>query len=474
MNCASKTQIWELSAMEIARAIKEKQISCEETMISHLERVETINGQTNAISVILQDAALDRARAGDRLIASGKSLPPLLGVPMTVKENIDCHGSATTFSLTILKDAQPQADAPHIRNLKNAGAIVLGRTNMPDIGMRLHTDNDLYGATLNPWDLTCTPGGSSGGDAVAVATGMTPIGLGNDYGGSLRQPACFCGVTTIRPTIGRVPDYMSSLPTEPAISMQLFMVQGPITRRVGDLLPVLQIMSRFDPRDPHWTPAPFLDNKTSNPIQVAKCIHFDGIDLDPAVTEGINKAAHALSDAGYTVEEIAPPRLNELWKLWIELTSSELRTFTLPSVRPMISQGTLTFLENWVDLHLDCGPQGYMAGLAIRNAIAREWSLFQQKYPLILGPVVGTQPFKIDRDIQSREGFEQILKGYPLSMAANVLGLPAVALPVGIANDLPQGVQLVAPRFHEPLCLNAAQAIEDALGTITPPAINGL
>ncbi len=474
MNCPSETQIWKLSAMEIAQAVKQKQISCEETIVSHLERIETINGKLNAISVILNDSALDAARNADKLIASGKPLPPLLGVPVTVKENIDCDGSATTFSLKVLKDARPQTDAPHIRNLKNAGAIVLGRTNMPDVGMRLHTDNDLYGATLNPWDVTCTPGGSSGGDAVAVATGMTPIGLGNDYGGSLRQPACFCGVTTIRPSIGRVPDYMSSLPAEPAISMQLFMVQGPIARRVSDLLPILQIMSQFDPCDPHWIPAPFLNHKTSNPIHVAKCSHFEGIDLDPAVTDGINKAAHALSNAGYMVEEIAPPRLNELWKLWIELTSSELRTFTLPSVKPMISKGTLTFLENWIDLHPDCGPEGYMAGFAMRKAIAREWSLFQQKYPLILGPVVGTQPFKIDRDIHSREGFEQILKGYPLSMAANVLGLPAVALPVGIANGLPQGVQLVGPRFHEPLCLDAAQAVEDALGTITPPDINGI
>jgi amidase len=141
----------------------------------------------------------------------------------------------------------------------------------------------------------------------------------------------------------------------------------------------------------------------------------------------------------------------------------------LPSVKPIISQGALKFLENWVELHPDCGHTGYMAGFAMRKAIAREWSLFQQKYPLILGPVVGTQPFKIDMDTNSVEGFKKILNGYPLSMAANVLGLPAVALPVGIANDLPQGVQLLGPRYYECLCLGAAQTIEDSLGTISPP-----
>jgi amidase len=465
----ANTQIWKLSALEIADAIKRKEISCEETMISHFEHIETVNAKINAISIILQDSALDAAKNADRLIASGKTPPPLLGVPITVKENIDCKGSSTTFAVKMLKDARPQTDAPHIKNLKNAGAIVLGRTNMPDLGMRLHTDNDLYGATLNPWDTSRTPGGSSGGDAAAVATGMTPLGMGNDYGGSLRQPACFCGVTAIRPSIGRIPDYMSLLPAEPAISMQLFMVQGPIARKVSDLLPVLKIMSRFDPHDPHWVPAPFLNIESSEPIKVAKCSHFNGTLPDPAVIDGIQKAADALTDAGYIVEEVTPPNLEELWKLWFELTSSELRAFTLPSVKPIISQGALKFLENWVELHPDCGHTGYMAGFAMRKAIAREWSLFQQKYPLILGPVVGTQPFKIDTDINSIEGFKKILNGYPLSMAANVLGLPAVALPVGIANDLPQGVQLLGPRYYECLCLDAAQAIEDSLGTISPP-----
>ena len=467
MNVNSNTHIWQLSAMEIVRAIRQKEISCEETITSHLKRIKTVNEKINAITVILETSALKSAKNADKLIASGKTLPPLLGVPLTVKGNIDCAGSATTFGVNVLKDAQPQADAPHIKNLRNAGAIVIGRTNMPDLGLRLHTDNDLYGATLNPWDRSCTPGGSSGGDAAAVASKMTPLGLGNDYGGSLRQPANFCGVTTIRPSYGRVPDYMSLLPSEPAISMQLFMVQGPIARRVGDLLPALQSMSLFDPRDPHWIPAGFPEYDT-HPVRVAMSIHIQDADLDPAVLDGIYKAADALTDAGYIVEEVEPPKLHDVWKLWIELTGSEIRMFTLPSVKPIISQGALKFLTNWVDLFPDGGHSGYMAGLAMRNKIAREWSIFQQDYPLVLGPVVATQPFKVDHDIKTLDGFQKIMAGYPLTMGANVLGLPAVALPVGIANALPQGVQIVGPRFQERLCLDAAQAIEDRLGVIWP------
>jgi len=468
MSTGTRTQIWQLSVMEIAQAIRRKEISCVETISSHLDRIEAVNAKINAVTVTLREPALEAAKAADKRLESGKTLPPLLGVPMTVKENIDCAGSATSFAVNVLKEAQPQADAPHVKNLKNAGAIVIGRTNMPDLGLRLHTDNDLYGATLNPWDSSRTPGGSSGGDAAAVAAGMTPLGLGNDYGGSLRQPACFCGVTAIRPSFGRIPDHMSLLPSEPAITMQLFMVQGPIVRHVRDLLPVLQSMSQFDPRDPQWTPAPFLENDASGPVRVAKYIPIQDADIEPAVIDGIHKAADALIDAGYIVESVHPPKLNELWKLWLELTGSELRTFTLPSVEPIISQGAMKFISNWVELYPDVGPSGYMAGLAMRNAIAREWSLFQQKNPLILGPVVGTQPFTVGTDIDSPDGFQRIMAGYQLTMGANVLGLPALALPVGIANELPQGVQLVGPRYQERLCLDAAQAIEDRLGNVSP------
>ena len=355
MSTSTKTQIWQLSAMEIAQSVRQKKISCEETITSHFERIEALNKKINAISVVLRESALESAKNADKLLASGKTPPPLLGVPMTVKENIDCVGSATSFAVHVLKEAHPKDDAPHVKNLRNAGAIVIGRTNMPDLGLRLHTDNDLYGATLNPWDVSRTPGGSSGGDAAAVAAGMTPLGLGNDYGGSLRQPACFCGVATIRPSYGRVPDYMSLLPAEPVMSMQLFMVQGPLVRRVGDLLPVLQSMSQVDPRDPHWTPTPFPGNDSSRPIQVAKSIHIQNTDLEPAVVDGINKAADALMDAGYIVEEVEPPRLDELWKLWIELTSAEIRAFTLPNVKPIISEGALKFLTNWVELYPECG-----------------------------------------------------------------------------------------------------------------------
>ena len=464
----SKTKIWQFGANEIAEMIRRKEISCMESVTSHLERIEETNSKINAVSVVLHEAAIKSAREADKRHFKEDHAPPLMGVPMTVKENIDCKGSATTFGVRAMGGVKPSVDAPHIKNLKDAGAIVIGRTNTPDLGLRIHTDNDLRGPTLNPWNLSHTPGGSSGGDAAAVAAGMTPLGIGNDYGGSLRCPANFCGITTIRPSFGRVPDHMSLLPAEPAITLQLFMVQGPLTRRVGDLRTVLEIMSRYDPRDPRWLPVPFLASKSSQPVKVAMVLNPRGIDLEPAVEDGIRMAAEALTDAGYLVEETEPPNLDKIWQLWIELTGSEIRTFTMPAVKGIISKGAHAFLSHWVDTFPDCGYSGYMLGLAARNQIAREWTMFQDRYPLILGPVLHCQPFKVNEDIASKEHFLSILKGFRMNMSANLLGLPSVAVPVGISGDLPQGVQLIGPRFHEALCLEAAQSLEERFGIITP------
>ena len=471
MSQNSKTEIWQHGVDELAQMIKRKEISCVESVNAHLERIEQINSKVNAITVVLHEEAIQSAKNADELLSSDNHAPPLLGVPMTVKENIDCVNSATTFGLPALKELQPTVNAPHIQHLKDAGAIVIGRTNTPDLGLRIHTDNELRGATLNPWNLSHTPGGSSGGDAAAVAAGMTPLGIGNDYGGSLRCPANFCGVTTIRPSFGRVPDHMSLMPTEPAITLQLFMVQGPIVRQVKDLRTPLQIMSQNDPRDPRWLPVPFMGEGLSQPVKVAKVMSPGGLALEPAVEDGINKAAEALIDAGYEVEETEPPKLKELWQLWIELTGCEIREFTIPAARDMVSKGGLSFLTQWIDTFPDCGYHGYVMGLATRNQIAREWSFFQAQYPLILGPVFHTQAFKVDADIESKESFFSILEGFRLNMSANVLGLPSVAVPVGISNDLPQGVQLIGPRFHEDLCLDAAQAVEDRLGIFTPVGV---
>ncbi len=203
--------LWQWSASALAEAVREKRVSSAAVVQAHLDRIEAVNPRVNAVTLVLDKDALRLARVADAKVTAGEDLGPLHGVPITVKENMDLVGSATTHGIAAMKDAYPQEDAPVVTHLKAAGAIPIGRTNLPDFGLRWHTDNDLYGATLNPWDPSRTPGGSSGGEAAALATGMSPLGVGGDMGGSLRYPAQCCGIAALKPGLGRVSRTMTAL-----------------------------------------------------------------------------------------------------------------------------------------------------------------------------------------------------------------------------------------------------------------------
>ena len=188
------TELWRRSASELATLIASKQVSATEVVDAHLARINAVNSKVNAVVRVLADEARSAAVEADRKVASGERIGPLHGVPVTVKENIDMAGLPTTWGVPALSGAVVPLDAPVVEKIRAAGGIPIGRTNLPDMGMRIHTDSSLYGLTRNPWNRNRTAGGSSGGEAVAIATGMSPIGLGNDFGGSLRSPASACGL----------------------------------------------------------------------------------------------------------------------------------------------------------------------------------------------------------------------------------------------------------------------------------------
>src|SRR5579884_1216568 len=227
---ATITDLWRMSILELAEATRSRHLSSQEVIEAHLRRIEAVNPAVNAITVVLAEQALEAAKAADRV--TDGDLPPLHGIPFTVKGNIDLLGTPTTQGLMALSGAYPKLDAPVVERLKAAGAIPIGRTNLPNFAIRWHTDSELWGATVNPWDPSRTPGASSGGEAVALATGMSPLGLGNDLGGSLRIPSQFNGTAAIKPTLGRVASASSLTPQEAPISIQLMAVQGPMARSV--------------------------------------------------------------------------------------------------------------------------------------------------------------------------------------------------------------------------------------------------
>ncbi len=459
-------ELWRLSARELAGAIRDGEVSSREVVEAHLARVAAVNPAVNALTVVFAEEARQAADVADAARAARQPLGPLHGVPFTIKENIDLAGSPTTQGIVAFADAVPAADAPAVAQLKAAGAIPLGRTNMPEGALRWHTDGVLRGPTRNPWDPGRSPGGSSGGEAVALATGMTPLGLGSDYGGSVRTPSQWCGTTALRPSQGRVAG-ARALPPEPSLTRQLFAVNGPMARRVADLRLALGAICGPDPRDPGWVPAPLQGPPLATPVQVAVTVDPAEQGCDPAVAAGVRRAAEALAEAGYRVAEVEPPRIAEGAALWAALITAEAR-LAEATVRPLLGPDA----QRFNDLLLASAPAldhaGYVAGFATRAAIVRAWSLFQADWPLVLGPVATIAPPPVGFDLADADAEARVVRAHRLTTLVNLLGLPSVAVPVGLADGLPQGVQLIAPRFREDLCLDAAQAIEDRLGILTP------
>src|SRR6266567_3137824 len=253
---AMSNDIWRWTATRIATAIRGRDISAREALESCLGRMAAVNAKLNAVTVDQSTSALEAADRADRAVARGDELGALHGVPVTIKENVDQQGSATTNGVVGFQNVVAREDSPIVALWRRAGAIILGRTNTPAFSFRLDTVNDLRGRTYSPWSKTHTPGGSSGGAAASVAAGITPLAHGNDIAGSVRFPAYCCGLAAIRPSFGRVPAYNSTQTGERSLSSQLMSVQGTLARSVADVRLGLAAMAVRDARDPWWVPAP--------------------------------------------------------------------------------------------------------------------------------------------------------------------------------------------------------------------------
>ncbi len=465
---SSLRELWRSGVADLASAIRERHVSSREVVQAHIERIEAVNARLNAVTVVLHAQALQAAAAADESLARGELPGPLHGVPFTVKENIDLAGSPTTMGVPALQHAIPALDAPHVAQLRQAGGIALARTNLSDFGFRWQTDSSLHGASINPWDADRTPGGSSGGDAIALATGMTPLGLGNDFGGSLRYPAQCCGVAALRPTLGRVARASGLSLVEPPISFQMFAVQGPMARHVRDLRLALAVMSADDARDPWWVPAPLHGPAAARPIRVAVCVDPGQAGVHPQVAAGVRKAAQGLAAAGYVVEEADAPMVAEALDVYMRIVATDVRATMLATVTALAATDTQTFVADFMRLVPELTVSDYVAALAQRNRIARAWGGFLRRYPLVLAPICTQPPFAPGYDVSGVEAVRALMQAMRMAVAVNLLGLPAVAVPVGVAEGLPQGVQLIGARYREDLCLDAAECIEQCVGAITP------
>ena len=453
-------ELWRWDAIEIARAVRTRQISSREAVSACLERIEQVNPRVNAVVELRPEEALAAADAADAAIARAETVGALHGVPVTIKVNVDQQGYATTNGVVAFRDKIATEDSPPVANWRTAGAVFIGRTNTPAFSHRWFTDNDLHGRTLNPRNPGLTPGGSSGGAAAAVASGMGPLAHGNDYGGSIRYPAYACGVVGLRPSLGRVPAFNATHVGERPITAQLMAVQGPLARTARDVRLGLAAMARSDPRDPWWAPAPLEGPQPSRPIRVAMSVDPFGRGVDPAVAGAIQAAAKALSEAEYAVEEVTLPRMNEAAELWRLLVLNDSRRALLPSALEFGDEACRTTLLAMLEHAPKPTFESYTEGLDRRATILREWLRFLDRYPLALLPVSLERPFTQGFDLEGNEAMDRIMGAQDPLFVFNLLGLPGVSVPTSVADDIPIGVQVVASRFREDLCLAAAEAIE--------------
>lgn len=468
MSVPAGSALWGMSATELAEVISTRQASSAEVVQAHLERIEAVNPSINAVVMVLREQALDAAKAADRKVATGDALPPFHGVPFTVKENIDVTGTPTTQGMRALAEAYPTRDAPVVERMKAAGAIPLGRTNLPSGAIRWHCESELWGATINPWDRTRTPGASSAGEAAAIATGMSPLGLGSDGLGSLRHPAQCCGIAALKPTLGRIPQASSLQPEFATIGVQLTGVPGPLARRVADLRAALSVLAGPTCRDPWAVPAPLRGPDVARPIRVALVVDPAGQGTADQVQQGVRTAATALADAGYRVEEIEPPSIEVAAEtLLVMLSTPGTRQGWHQFMAALAPESTQQFMAAFFAAagHPDAmaAEQSFMT----RQALLRAWTEFFDQHPLVVAPVCTEPPFPAGTDLDEGRVAETV-RSMRMAMAVNALGLPALALPVGIGDGLPQAVQVIGPPYREDLCLDAAAAIEDRCGTITP------
>ncbi len=456
------TDPWSMTATRLAAEIRAGRLSTREATQSVLARIAAVNPVINALPDVMAEEAMAAAAAADEAQAKGARLGPMHGVPVTIKVNVDVKGRATTNGIVALRDNIAKENAPVVDNLRAAGAIIVGRSNTPAFSYRWFTDNDLHGRTLNPWDHGTTPGGSSGGAAAATATGMGAVGHGNDIGGSVRYPAYACGIAGLRPTVGRIPAYNSTMTEDRGLSSQMMSVQGPLARNIADLRLAFVAMARPDPRDPISVPVAFDFPLPATPIKVAL---FRDDRADRHVAGALDRAAKALAAAGYAVEEAVPPSFDEAHRLWLTFAASDMRRSMLPAIETYGDAAIRASARHFTGSVPEQSCDEALAMLARRYTIAREWSLFFTRYPILLMPVSWRRPVPVDMDIQGAELGADLIAAQSPMLPIALLGLPGLAVPTGLAEGLPSGVQLVADRFREDLLLRAGEAIE----AVQPP-----
>lgn len=453
----------------MARLIRVGQLSARDVISAHLARIEQINPKVNAIITLMSDQALEAARRADEAQVRGAPLGPLHGLPVVHKDLLDTAGIRTTYGSPLFQNYIPTADAIPVERVKQAGAIALGKTNTPEFGAGSQTFNTLFGATRNPYDLTKTCGGSSGGSAVALACRMTPLADGTDTGGSLRNPAAFCAVVGLRPAPGRVPAVVAGN------AWSTLNVAGPMGRTVADVALLLSVMAGPDPRCPISLTEPgsrFASDlqRDFTGVRVAWFRDLGGIPFDRQIVDVVNRQRKVLVDLGCAVEQAEP-----------DLTGAEeafqtLRAWGFASRYADLVRRHRDSVKDTIIWEMERGARLTGADIAhaqhLRNQVWNRMRLFLEKYEYFVLPTTQVSPFDVNlpyvteiEGIRMSSYIEWMKSCYWISILEN----PAISVPCGFtAEGLPVGLQIVGRHRDEWSVLQLAHAFEHAAGSSFP------
>lgn len=460
------SELVERSATELAGLIRAGQVSSEEVVEAHLDRIARLNPSWNAFVTLCADDARAQARAADARRARGDALGPLHGVPFSVNDALDTAGVRTTSGTGLAGDRVPERDAVAVARLKAAGGILLGKTNLPELGANFDCQNPLFGATVNPHDPRRTAGGTCGGEAAALAGRLTPLGLGKDAAGSIRVPASFCGVFGYVPSPGRIP-VTGVFPD----ALRLYCVNGPLARTVEDLELALGVMAGPDPSDPASLPLGGEPSREVRPetLRVALC-NPGGTPLSKVVQDALERAASALEQAGLEVAREEPPLLQESLGTFWSLLSQEGAFYV-----DEIVQGRWDRLgPDWAGRGDAPLPQVSASQLIrwrhARTHLVAEVLAWLERHPVVLAPVYATTAFPSGARSVDVNGTELPIQQAGAACGwANFVGAPAVAVPAGVdPAGLPTGVQVIARPWRDAEVLAVARVLEERLGGCSP------
>jgi amidase len=455
-----------LSAIEQAHLIRTTQVSSAELVGLYLERIDRLDPELNAFVTVRAEEALAEARAGD---AEGRDAP-FRGVPIGVKDLTATAGIRTTYSCSAFADNVPDFDTAVVRRLRDAGFVIVGKTNTPEFGTTAFTESDLNGATKNPWNPERTPGGSSGGAAAAVAAGLLPLAHGTDGGGSIRIPASCCGLFGLKPSRGRVS-------SAPFTSLEGLSTSGPISRTVADAAALLDVLAGYEPGDPWWAPLPerpFVEETSLPPGRLRVAVTTTPpieTHVDAACTDALTSAAKLLTELGHEVIEDTPPwQEPDLFDVFITIWQVG------PALFPLEDDSLLTSLNRGlVERAFATSAAEYARAAARLQMTARRVVAFWQKVDVVLTPTLALPPVPIGWQEVGEGALEQLERSVaftPFTAVANLTGLPAMSLPLGRTSDgLPLGVHAIGPPAGDALLLRLASQIEEARpwATSRPP-----